>query len=68
MAGALTSEHRDARLRTMAASPPHEALVRVLHQIHDGVDAAVWADMAKRTPDLTAPVDGEVEDPTRRSE
>jgi hypothetical protein len=40
----------------------------VLRQIHDVVDAAVWAEMAKRTPDLTAPVDGEVEDPTRRSE
>lgn len=54
VAAALTPEHLEARLRNMAASLGHEALVGVLTQIHDGVDAATWAEVQVRTPDLAA--------------
>lgn len=54
VAAALTPEHLEARLRNMAASLPHSALVAVLAQIRDGVDAATWAEVQSRTPDLAA--------------
>ena len=47
-------EHLEARLRNMATSLGHDALVGVLTQIHDGVDLAVWAEVESRTPDLAA--------------
>ena len=54
VAAALTPEHLEARLRNMATSLGHDALVGVLTQIHDGVDAATWAEVQTRTPDLAA--------------
>ena len=54
VAAALTPEHLEARLRNMATSLGHDALVGVLTQIHDGVDAATWAEVEARTPDLAA--------------
>ena len=54
VAAALTPEHLEARLRNMAASLPQGALVAVLAQIRDGVDAATWANVQSRTPDLAA--------------
>ncbi|MFN8025020.1 MAG: hemerythrin domain-containing protein [Acidimicrobiia bacterium] len=54
VAAALTPEHLEARLRNMATSLGHDALVGVLTQIHDGVDAATWAEVQRRTPDLAA--------------
>jgi hypothetical protein len=59
IAAALTPAHREARLRSMAASLPRDALVRVLRQIRDCVDTNVWADVCARTPDLAALVDNE---------
>jgi hypothetical protein len=58
VAAALTPDHLEARLRNMASSLSHDALVRVLTQIHDGVDAATWSALASRAPDLTALVTG----------
>ena len=58
VAAALTPEHLEARLRNMAASLGHDALVGLLTQIHDGVDAATWAEVESRTPELAALVDG----------
>jgi hypothetical protein len=58
VAAALTPEHLEARLRNMASSLGHDALVGVLTQIHDGVDPAVWAEVESRTPDLAALVPG----------
>jgi hypothetical protein len=58
VAAALTPEHLEARLRNMAASLGHDALVGVLTQIHDGVDAATWAEVTSRTPELAALVAG----------
>ncbi len=58
VAAALTPEHLEARLRNMATSLGHDALVGVLTQIHDGVDAATWAEVESRTPDLAALVPG----------
>jgi hemerythrin-like domain-containing protein len=52
VAGALTPEHREARLRNMATSLPHDAFVVVLHQIRDGVDPDIWTDIERRLPDL----------------
>ena len=40
-----------------ATSKP-QALVGVLTQIHDGVDADTWAEVKSRTPDLAALVPG----------
>jgi len=54
VAAALTPEHLEARLRNMAASLGPDALVGVLTQIRDGVDAATWAEVQTRTPDLAA--------------
>ena len=54
VAAALTPEHLEARLRNMATSLGHDALVGVLTQIHDGVDAATWAEVETRVPDLAA--------------
>ncbi len=54
VAAALTPEHLAARLRNMATSLGHDALVGVMTQIHDGVDAATWAEVESRTPDLAA--------------
>jgi iron-sulfur cluster repair protein YtfE (RIC family) len=54
IAAALTPEHRTARLRNMAAALPPDALRGVMGQIHRGVDVAVWADIAERTPQLAA--------------
>lgn len=59
VAAALTPEHLEARLRNMAASLSHVALVAVLTQIRDGVDAATWAGVRSRTPDLAALVAGD---------
>ena len=58
VAAALTPEHLEARLRNMATSLGHDALVGVLTQIHDGVDADTWAEVKSRTPDLAALVPG----------
>jgi hypothetical protein len=58
VAAALTPEHLEARLRNMATSLGHDALVGVLTQIHDGVDPAIWAEVESRTPDLAALVVG----------
>jgi hypothetical protein len=58
VAAALTPEHLEARLRNMATSLGHDALVGVLMQIHDGVDAATWAEVKSRTPELAALVPG----------
>jgi hypothetical protein len=58
VASALTPEHLEARLRNMASSLGHDALVGVLTQIHDGVDAATWNAVKSRTPDLAALVPG----------
>jgi len=58
VAAALTPEHLEARLRNMASSLGHDALVAVLTQIHDGVDPATWAEVESRTPDLAALVAG----------
>jgi hypothetical protein len=58
VAAALTPEHLEARLRNMAASLGHEALVGVLTQIRDGVDPSVWAEVRSRAPDLAALVPG----------
>jgi hypothetical protein len=58
VAAALTPEHLEARLRNMAASLGHDALVGMLTQIHDGVDAATWEVVKSRTPDLAALVPG----------
>lgn len=58
VAAALTPEHLEARLRNMAASLSHAALVGALAQIHDGVDAETWARIRSRTPDLAAMVPG----------
>lgn len=54
VAAALTPEHLEARLRNMANALGHDALVGVLTQIHDGVDASIWAEVQTRTPDLAA--------------
>ncbi len=54
VAAALSPEHLAARLRNMATSLGHDALVGVMTQIHDGVDAATWAEVEARTPDLAA--------------
>jgi len=54
VAAALTPEHLEARLRNMAGSLGHDALVGMLTQIHDGVDAATWAEVQTRTPELAA--------------
>jgi iron-sulfur cluster repair protein YtfE (RIC family) len=54
VAGALSPEHLEARLRNMASSLGNDALVGVLTQIHDGVDAATWAEVESRTPELGA--------------
>lgn len=54
VAGALTPEHLEARLRNMASSLAPDAMVGVMTQIHDGVDAATWAEVEARTPDLAA--------------
>ena len=54
VAAALTPEHLEARLRNMATSLGHDALVGVLTQIHDGVDAATWAEVQTHAPDLAA--------------
>ena len=59
IAGALTPEHLEARLRNMAGSLDRAALVGVLTQIHDGVDASVWAEIEARTPELAALVPGD---------
>lgn len=58
VAAALTPEHLEARLRNMAASLGHAALVGALTQLHDGVDAETWAAVQSRTPDLAALVPG----------
>jgi hypothetical protein len=58
VAGALTPEHREARLRNMAQSLAPDVLATVLRQIRDGVDSAVWADIRARTPELARFVDG----------
>ena len=58
VASALSPEHLEARLRNMATSLRHDALVGVLTQIHDGVDAATWAEVESRTPELAALVLG----------
>jgi hypothetical protein len=58
VAAALTPEHLEARLRNMAGSLGHDALVAMLTQIHDGVDAATWDVVKSRTPDLAALVPG----------
>jgi hypothetical protein len=58
VAAALTPEHLEARLRNMATSLGHDALVGVLTQIHDGVDAKTWSVVESRTPDLAALVPG----------
>jgi iron-sulfur cluster repair protein YtfE (RIC family) len=58
VAAALTPEHLEARLRNMATSLGHDALVGMLTQIHDGVDAATWAEVKSRTPELAALVPG----------
>jgi len=60
VAAALTPEHLEARLRNMAASLNHTALVGVLTQIHDGVDVATWAAVRSRVPDLAALVAGDM--------
>jgi hypothetical protein len=52
VASALTPEHLAARLENMATSLGHDALVGVMTQIHDGVDAATWAEVEARTPEL----------------
>lgn len=57
IAAALTPEHREARLRNMAASLAPQALRAVMQQIRDGVDDSVWADITTRTPDLAALAD-----------
>lgn len=57
VAAALTPEHLEARLRNMASSLGDDALVGVLTQIREGVDAATWAEVQARTPDLAALVD-----------
>lgn len=54
VAGALTPDHLEVRLRNMASALGHDALVGVMTQIHDGVDAATWAEVRSRTPDLAA--------------
>ena len=58
VAAALTPEHREARLRNMAASLQHDVLVTVMNQIHAGVAASVWSDLEARTPELASLVDG----------
>lgn len=58
IASALTPEHRETRLRNMAASLPREAFVGLLGQIRDGVDTDVWDDISSRTPEIAALVDG----------
>jgi hemerythrin-like domain-containing protein len=54
VASALTPEHLAARLQNMASSLDRAGLVGVLTQIHDGVDAEIWAQVEARTPDLAA--------------
>jgi hypothetical protein len=54
VAAALTPEHLEARLRNMESSLGPDALVGVLTQIHDGVDAATWDVVKSRTPELAA--------------
>ena len=54
VAAALSPDHLAARLRNMATSLRHDALVGVMTQIHGGVDAATWAEVEARTPDLAA--------------
>lgn len=54
VAAALTPEHLEARLRNMAGSLGHDALVGVLTQIRDGVEPAIWAEVEARAPDLAA--------------
>jgi hypothetical protein len=54
VAAALTPEHLEARLRNMASSLGHDALVGLLTQIHDGVAPEIWAEVESRTPDLAA--------------
>lgn len=52
--GAITPEHRTARLRNFARSLPREALQSLLRQIHDGVTPDVWSDITRNTPELAA--------------
>lgn len=54
VAGALTPEHRETRLRGMAAALPPAAMAGIMRQIEDGVTAEVWDDIVRRTPDLAA--------------
>jgi hemerythrin superfamily protein len=54
VASRLTPEHREGRLRNMAQSLPPEQLVVILHQIHQGVNSSIWADIEARVPELAA--------------
>jgi hypothetical protein len=54
---ALSPDHLELRLRNIASSMPTAALTGFMTQIHDGVDAATWAVVQARTPDLAALVD-----------
>lgn len=54
VAGALTPEHREARLRGMAAALPPAAMAGIMSQIEAGVTTEVWDDIVRRTPDLAA--------------
>ncbi|MFM8304694.1 MAG: hemerythrin domain-containing protein [Actinomycetota bacterium] len=54
IAAALSPDHLEARLRNLAASLSHDALVGVLTQIYTGVDSATWDVVATRTPELAA--------------
>ena len=38
----------------MAQSLPPEQLVVILHQIHQGVNSSIWADIEARVPELAA--------------
>ena len=54
---ALSPDHLELRLRNIASSMPAAALTELMRQIHDGVDAATWAVVQDRTPDLAALAD-----------
>jgi hypothetical protein len=54
LAGALSPEHREARLRNMVQTLPRPAMVEALRQIRAGVDASVWADICERLPEVAA--------------
>jgi hypothetical protein len=54
VASALSPEHLEIRLRNIASSTPEAMMTTLMTQVHDGVDAATWNEIATRTPELAA--------------